>query len=198
MDLLITFPALILLAPLMLLIAVLVRLDRGPALFRQDRIGLGGRTFQVLKFRSMKWQAPDDEHRKVAEAWFRGSPAPGGGYKDAPDPRVTRLGRILRSSSLDELPQLVNVLRGEMSLVGPRPGIGYELDLYEPWYFERQAVRPGMTGLWQVSGRDRLSAREMMELDVRYVRHCSLGLDLKILALTVPALIGRRKKARAQ
>ena len=103
---------------------------------------------------------------------------------------MTRVGRFLRRTSLDELPQLFNVLRGDMSLVGPRPAIAYELEHYLPWYFERQMVKPGMTGLWQVSGRTELSAGEMMALDVRYVREAGLGLDLKILALTVPALLG--------
>lgn len=106
------------------------------------------------------------------------------------------MGRWLRRSTLDELPQLFNVLRGEMSLVGPRPAIPYELALYQPWYYERQAVKPGMTGLWQVTGRDQVSAPVMMTLDVRYVQARSLWLDLKILALTVPAVLTHLLKER--
>jgi lipopolysaccharide/colanic/teichoic acid biosynthesis glycosyltransferase len=105
--------------------------------------------------------------------------------------RITRVGRFLRRTSLDEIPQLFNVLTGDMSLVGPRPAIAYELTHYQPWYFERQRVKPGMTGLWQVSGRDTVSAQDMMALDVRYVREHTLWLDFRILFLTVPALLGR-------
>jgi len=118
------------------------------------------------------------------------------GYKSLVDGRVTRVGRLLRRTSLDELPQLLNVMRGEMSLVGPRPAIPYELALYLPWYFERQRVPPGMAGLWQVGRRDLLSADEMMKLDVRYVRECSLLLDLKILMLTAPTLLADWLRAR--
>jgi lipopolysaccharide/colanic/teichoic acid biosynthesis glycosyltransferase len=121
----------------------------------------------------------------------------GNGYKLQGDLRVTRVGRVLRALSLDELPQLFNVLRGEMSLVGPRPGIAYELDHYLDWHFKRLQVRPGITGLWQVMGRDRLPAEEMMRLDCRYVDRCSLGLDLKILALTIPTVLGLRHPERA-
>src|SRR5438445_1496378 len=124
----------------------------------------------------------------MTAGWFRGDDRVRG-YNSIPNPRVTRMGRLLRRTSLDELPQLFNVLRGEMSLVGPRPAIGYELAHYAPWYFERLRVLPGITGLWQVSGRDRLTASEMMALDVRYVRQRSLWLDMKILAKTGPAVM---------
>jgi lipopolysaccharide/colanic/teichoic acid biosynthesis glycosyltransferase len=123
----------------------------------------------------------------LAEAWFRGEESVRG-YKSIPDPRVTGVGRFLRRTSLDELPQLINVLRGEMTLVGPRPAIRYELDHYRPHYFKRQSVPPGITGLWQISRRDHLTAPEMMALDLRYAQECSPWLDLKILALTAPAL----------
>ncbi len=179
--------------PLIACLAVLVRLDsKGPAFFRQERLGRNGVPFRIWKFRSMHHDSDDRRHRDAASAWFAAQPAEGG-YKSLADPRITRMGRVLRKTSLDEIPQLFNVLRGEMRLVGPRPGIAYELDHYQPWYFERQMVKPGMTGLWQVSGRERVSAKEMMALDVRYVRERTLWLDLEILLLTVPALLGRTK-----
>ena len=182
--------ALLVLSPLMLAIAVAIRLDSpGPALFRQERVGRAGRPFQMWKFRSMYAGSVDQPHRLAAAAWFAAPPR-ADGYKLRDDRRVTRVGRLLRQSSLDELPQLFNVLRGEMSLVGPRPAIPYELTYYEPTYFARQSVKPGMTGLWQVLGRDHLPAAEMMSLDVRYVREQSLSLDLRILAVTIPALLG--------
>jgi lipopolysaccharide/colanic/teichoic acid biosynthesis glycosyltransferase len=189
-DLVVGGTMLAVISPLMLVIALAIRLDsRGSALFRQQRIGRGGETFWMWKFRSMQVNSGDQPHRSAAEAWFAARPAPRG-YKVDRDPRVTRVGRLLRHTSLDELPQLLNVVGGQMSLVGPRPAIPYELAYYEPAYFARQAVKPGMTGLWQVLGRDRLPATEMMSLDVRYVRERSLGLDLRILAMTIPALLG--------
>lgn len=190
LDLVLGAAALVVLAPAVLAIGVLIRIDSpGPALFRQQRVGRNGLSFQMWKFRSMYVRSDDAPHREAAAAWFAAAPSPGG-YKLRDDPRITRMGRLLRRTSLDELPQLLNVIRGEMSLVGPRPAIPYELAHYEPTYFERQLVKPGMTGLWQVLGRDRLPAPEMMALDRRYVRECSLLLDLKILATTIPALAG--------
>jgi len=190
LDLVVGGSTTILLLPLLAVLAVLVKMDsKGPILFRQERVGLNGARFQMLKFRSMRHNSDERAHRASAMAWFAGQTA-AGPYKSLADPRVTRVGRFLRRTSLDELPQLFNVLRGDMSLVGPRPAIEYELEHYLPWYYERQMVKPGMTGLWQVSGRTQLSAGEMMALDVRYVHEVGLGLDLKILALTVPALLG--------
>ena len=177
-------------APLLAVLALLVRIDSpGPVFFRQERVGRDGVPFQMFKFRSMYHHSEDAAHRAAAAAWFSGR-AVDGRYKSLADPRITRVGRVLRATSLDELPQLLNVLNGTMSLVGPRPAIAYELAYYEPWYFDRQRVKPGMTGLWQVSGRDRVSAETMMRLDLRYVRECSPWLDMKILTLTVPAMLG--------
>jgi lipopolysaccharide/colanic/teichoic acid biosynthesis glycosyltransferase len=179
---------LVIASPIMVALALLIKLDsRGPVLYRQPRIGRAGRTFTLLKFRSMKVGEADDQHRVLTAGWFRGDDEVRG-YKSLPDLRVTRMGRVLRRTGLDELPQLFNVLRGEMSLVGPRPAIEYELAHYRPWYFARLRVLPGITGLWQISGRDQLSAAEMMALDVKYVENCSPWLDIKILALTGPAL----------
>ncbi len=179
---------LIALSPLMAVLALLIRWDStGPALYRQERVGQDGVPFEMWKFRSMYVWCDDRNHREAAAVWFSGRETPGR-YKSERDPRITRIGRILRRMTLDEVPQLFNVLKGEMSLVGPRPAIPYEVDFYQPWYFERQGVKPGMTGLWQVSGRDQLSAPEMMALDVKYVRECSPWLDVKILMLTPVAM----------
>jgi lipopolysaccharide/colanic/teichoic acid biosynthesis glycosyltransferase len=185
---------LILSSPLFLFIAIAIKLDsRGPVFFAQERVGLGERRFRMLKFRSMYTGTSDVLHREHVTKQINGhqgneSKGENGSYKLVGDARVTRVGRWLRRISLDELPQLVNVLRGEMGLVGPRPALAYELELYEPWQMDRLAVRPGMTGLWQVSGRSRLSYCRMCELDVEYVRRCSLWLDLWILIRT-PAVV---------
>ena len=177
-------------APVLAAIAVAVKLtSRGPVLFRQRRLGVDMREFTLLKFRSMDAGASSLPHEE-----FVISLAANGGRADQPikkltaDPRVTRVGAFLRRTSLDELPQLFNVLAGDMSLVGPRPAIGYELALYRPEHFERFNVLPGMTGLWQVSGRSGLGFVEMLELDVQYARNRSLGLDAAILARTPAAL----------
>jgi len=190
LDVILGTLSLILLSPVMAVLAILVRLDSpGPAFYRQERIGLYGIPFQIWKFRTMYAGSDDRNHREATAVWFSGREGPGR-YKSDRDTRITRIGRLLRRTTMDELPQLFNVLSGEMSLVGPRPGIPYEVALYQSWYFERQQVRPGMTGLWQISGRDHLSAPKMMALDVRYVRECSVWLDLKILARTPAALAG--------
>ena len=191
LDLVVGGAALIILLPVLAVLGILVRLDSpGPAIFRQQRIGLGGVTFSMWKFRSMVVGTDVELHRDATTAWYHAVPV-AGSYKVEDDPRITRMGRFLRRFSLDELPQLVNVMRGDMSLVGPRPSVEYELSLYEPWYFDRFRVPPGMTGLWQVSGRDMTSAPVMMKLDVEYVRSSSLMIDLKILLRTVPAVLAR-------
>jgi lipopolysaccharide/colanic/teichoic acid biosynthesis glycosyltransferase len=189
LDVAISAPLVIALLPLIGLLGLLVRLEsRGPVFYRQERVGLGGRRFRILKLRTMHVNNDENAHRQAALRWFAGH-TNGNGYKSLDDPRITRVGRVLRRLSLDELPQLLNVLWGDMSLVGPRPAIPYELEFYEPSYFQRQDVPPGITGLWQVSGRDRVSAARMMEIDLRYVRDVSLWLDLKILAKTGPAVL---------
>jgi lipopolysaccharide/colanic/teichoic acid biosynthesis glycosyltransferase len=188
-DLIISGILLVVLCPLMAYLALLVRADSpGPAFYRQDRIGRHGKHFRIWKFRSMHVNSDPAQHHQLAAAWFAADDS-ARGYKSQRDPRVTRVGRFLRQTSLDELPQLINVLRGEMSLVGPRPAIPYELAYYAPAYFERQKLLPGITGLWQVHRRDLLSADEMMSLDLKYLRDCSLWLDIQIVALTIPALL---------
>jgi lipopolysaccharide/colanic/teichoic acid biosynthesis glycosyltransferase len=180
------------LSPLLLIVAVLIRRgDRGPVLFRQERVGYQDGCFTMLKFRSMSLGSDDLAHRELVQQELSSRPPSpsNGSYKLAGDPRITPVGGWLRRSSLDELPQLVNVLRGEMSLVGPRPALPWEVPLYPPEYRRRTAVRPGITGLWQVSGRSRITTVEMLQHDVRYVDTGSLWLDLRILLLTVPTVL---------
>jgi len=186
-DLVMT-PVIILLAlPVLLLIALAVRLDSpGPVLFRQSRIGHGGREFRIFKFRTMQV----DAESRLATLQAQGHEVNEVLYKSKTDPRITRVGRVLRRFSLDEVPQLLNVLRGEMSLVGPRPGLAAEVDKYEPDAMRRLRVRPGMTGLWQVSGRSTLDWEQTVRLDLWYVDNWSSMLDLQILARTVRAVLG--------
>ncbi len=192
LDLLFGSLALILLSPVMLAVAVAVRLTSdGPALFRQRRVGRHGVEFDLIKFRSMRQNCDDSLHREAAKRWFDGQAPAAAGFKVLSDPRVTGVGRFIRRTSLDELPQLFNVLRGEMSLVGPRPMMPWDRPMYADWYFERERVRPGITGPWQVAGRDRMSAPEMMEMDIRYVREANVLTDFVMLLATVPAVIGR-------
>jgi lipopolysaccharide/colanic/teichoic acid biosynthesis glycosyltransferase len=196
-DLLLLCPILLVAGPLMLLVALAIWLcDGRPILFRQVRLGMGGRQFEMLKFRTMR-PASDAAHREYTARWIaQGRPFNSGNgdcaalYKMTQDPRVTRLGALLRRFSIDELPQLINVLRGEMSLIGPRPAIPYEVDLYQDWHRHRLDAPPGLTGLWQVSGRNRLSFDEMVRLDIDYIDHWSLARDLAILARTPRAILG--------
>jgi lipopolysaccharide/colanic/teichoic acid biosynthesis glycosyltransferase len=186
--------ALIVTAPLMVVILVLTRVTSpGPAFFTQSRIGHRQRPFKMLKIRTMYVDCDDRVHRDFVRRMLRGGdPRPGssgGLFKLANDPRITPLGRILRMTSLDELPQFVNVLLGHMALVGPRPALTWEVELYQPHHHERFLVKPGITGLWQVSGRSRLTMNEALELDVRYVRSRTVALDLWILVRTIPAVL---------
>ena len=188
--------ALILLAPLMLLVAAAIRLGSpGPVIFKQKRVGMDGATFTFYKFRSMVSGGDDRIHRDFVARLIKDGKSLAEAEGAAPfklhaDPRITRVGRLIRKTSIDELPQLFNVLRGDMSLVGPRPPIPYETAHYEPWHLRRiLSIKPGITGLWQVDGRSRVSFDEMVRMDLRYVRRCSLLLDLKILAKTVLVVV---------
>jgi exopolysaccharide biosynthesis polyprenyl glycosylphosphotransferase len=175
-------------APILGLVALLIKLDsRGPVLFRQVRHGLNGRRFVLLKFRSM---VHDAERQRDALTGFNEMSGPV--FKIARDPRVTRVGRFLRRTSLDELPQLWNVLRGDMSLVGPRPPLPSEVQKYQRWQRRRLSMKPGLTCLWQVNGRNEVDFEEWMKLDMEYIDNWSLGLDFKILARTIPAVIFSR------
>jgi exopolysaccharide biosynthesis polyprenyl glycosylphosphotransferase len=185
LDVVISAMALVLFSPVMLLIALLIKYDSpGPVLFRQERVGRGGRLFMLYKFRSMR-QGADEEKRALLDR----NQATGPLFKLRDDPRLTRVGRWLRRLSLDELPQLCNVLRGEISLVGPRPPIPSEVEQYQDWHRRRLDVPPGMTGLWQVSGRSELTFDEMVMLDLFYAENWSLLLDFKILLRTIPTVI---------
>ncbi len=193
-DVVVAVVLLLLLTPLLALLALLVARDSpGPVLFRQTRRGLRRRPFTVLKFRTMSDGCAVDLHRCYIAQLVQEGAAPAGTLnKLTADPRVTRMGRVLRATSLDELPQLVNVVRGEMSLVGPRPALDYELEHYRPEHFERFEVRPGITGLWQVSGRNALGFHEMLELDSEYARRQGPLVDAAILARTPIALVRGR------
>ncbi len=184
-DVLVALVLLILLLPVLLTIGLAVRLSsRGPALFRQERVGRAGAPFTVLKFRSMY----DDAEARLAELRHLND-HDGVLFKLRNDPRVTPVGRVLRKYSLDELPQLVNVLRGQMSLVGPRPPLPSEVARYDGHAHRRLLVKPGITGLWQVSGRSDLSWEETVRLDLQYVENWSLGLDISVLAKTAIAVL---------
>jgi lipopolysaccharide/colanic/teichoic acid biosynthesis glycosyltransferase len=174
-------------APIMLIAAMCIKLEsRGPVLYKSKRVGRGGRPFTFFKLRSMV----NDAHRHRHHLSHLNE-TDGPVFKIARDPRVTRIGRFLRTTSIDELPQLFNVLRGDMSLVGPRPPIAEEVAQYEPWQFRRLEVRPGLTCLWQISGRSRIGFQEWMRLDLEYIRKQSFGLDIKILIRTIPAVLSR-------
>jgi lipopolysaccharide/colanic/teichoic acid biosynthesis glycosyltransferase len=199
---------LIALAPLFLLIVVLIRRDTpGPALFVQERVGSRRRirdgkvvweayTFRMYKFRSMVRNADEAVHQAYIKAFIEGrkdlSAQSGGVFKLNNDPRVTPVGRVLRKTSLDELPQLINVLKGEMSLVGPRPVPIYEVLEYQPQHYQRLAALPGITGLWQVEGRARVTFEQMVEMDVTYTRTQSLRFDMMLILLTVWAVFSSR------
>lgn len=195
-DLIIAAIASLLLLPFWLLFALLIKLDsKGPVFYKQERVGMDGRVFLFYKFRTMRPNADDASHREFQRQYIAGQPEVNPGtdgrpvYKLQTDPRITHVGRWLRRLSLDELPQLLNVLRGDMSVVGPRPPIPYEVESYELWHRKRLDMKPGMTGLWQVSGRNRLPFEEMVRLDLFYIENWSLLLDLKIILRTLPVML---------
>ncbi len=194
-DLVIAILALGVLSPLWLLIALLIKFDsRGPIFYKQERVGMDGRIFLFFKFRTMHPDVDDRTHREYQRAYINGRPDSNLGDDQKPvfklrtDKRITRLGRILRKTSLDELPQLFNVLRGDMSIVGPRPPIPYEVENYQLWHRKRLDMKPGITGLWQVSGRNRLPFDEMVRMDLYYIENWSLLLDIKIILQTLPVM----------
>jgi exopolysaccharide biosynthesis polyprenyl glycosylphosphotransferase len=196
-DILISAASITFLFPLWLLIALLIKLDsKGPIFYTQERVGMDGRLFLVFKFRTMKAGADSETHRQYQKAFIEGRAEANLGdggkptYKLLADPRITRVGKLLRRTSLDEVPQLLNVLMGDMSVVGPRPPIPYEVEAYELWHRKRLDMKPGLTGLWQVSGRNRLPFEEMVRLDLFYIENWSLLLDLKIILRTGLVMIG--------
>jgi lipopolysaccharide/colanic/teichoic acid biosynthesis glycosyltransferase len=196
LDVTVAGTVLLVLVPIIAVAAIAVRVTSpGPVLFRQRRLGRHMRPFTVLKFRTMRADADSAVHREYVRQLIGTTPEDQrreGLFKLAVDDRITRVGRFLRSWSLDELPQLWNVLRGEMSLVGPRPVIEYEVEQYPDWYLRRFAVKPGLTGLWQVSGRNELSYEDMVRFDIEYAERRSLWLDLRILARTALVVMRRQ------
>jgi len=179
--------ALVVLFPLLVLAAIAVKVDSpGPVLFHQRRVGRNGRHFTIHKFRSMVADADPAVHQEYLKAQAAGSQEH---YKVEDDDRITRIGDLFRRLSIDELPQLWNVIVGQMSLVGPRPDVPYSLEQYEAHHHRRFDVLPGLTGLWQVSGRSELSLQEMLELDIRYVDEWSFAMDLRLLMRTIPELL---------
>ncbi len=185
---------LVVLSPLLLVVAVVVRLTTpGPALFRQVRVGRDSRPFVLYKFRTMYDGSPSGVHDEYVRRLLTDDQPPAGGrrglYKLEDDPRVTPIGRLLRRTSIDELPQLFNVVRGEMSVVGPRPALPWEAELMARSHAQRFLVFPGLTGLWQVSGRSSLTMRQALDLDVEYARKRSFLLDLGILLKTIPVVL---------
>jgi lipopolysaccharide/colanic/teichoic acid biosynthesis glycosyltransferase len=187
-DLVLATLGLLLLSPILLALAVAVKLSsRGPAIYRSTRPGIGGKPFDCFKFRTMRERA--DQLQADLESLNEQS---GALFKIRHDPRLTKIGRLLRRFSLDELPQLVNVVRGEMSLVGPRPLPMRDFERLEEWHKKRYLVLPGMTGLWQVSGRAELDFDDLVRLDFLYLERWSVSLDLSILLKTIPAVLTRR------
>lgn len=196
LDVIFTLGVVILGFPFYLLIAALIKLtSEGPILFVQDRIGKDGKPFKFYKFRTMMVDCKDDSHRDFAESFIKGKAMQECEKTGRPlfklqrDPRVTSIGRFLRRSSLDELPQFINVLKGEMTLVGPRPPLAYELALYKEWHKGRLSVKPGLTGLWQVSGRSTVPFDEMVMLDLYYIENWSFALDMRIILRTIPVML---------
>ncbi|CAN5181507.1 sugar transferase [soil metagenome] len=196
-DILISAVTLILLSPVWFLTALFIKFDsRGAILFKQERVGMDGRKFLCYKFRTMKADADESIHRETYRKNIEGLREANAGDDEKPvfgkvknDARITKIGKFLRRTSLDELPQFLNVLKGEMSVVGARPPIPYEVENYDIWHRKRLDMKPGITGLWQVSGRNRLTFEEMVKIDLYYIENWSLWLDLKIILLTLPAIL---------
>lgn len=200
MDLFITLFILPIVLPLMAVIALLVRLDSpGPAIFKQKRIGKNGRMFYIYKFRTMQHKLDNSYHQAFMKAFVRGEIGQEGQerqvFKPFTDSQVTRIGRLLRRTSLDELPQILNILKGEMSVVGPRPNVVYEVEAYKSWHMERLAVLPGITGLAQVNGRSSISFDMIVQYDIDYVQNQSLWMDLQILWKTFTSVISKEGAA---
>jgi lipopolysaccharide/colanic/teichoic acid biosynthesis glycosyltransferase len=195
LDIVFTLLILLPLCIVIAIIAVLIRLDsQGSVFYRQRRVGRGGVEFDMLKFRSMYENCDDMAHREAVTKYINGQKIVDSAtikfqYKLSDDPRVTKVGRFIRKTSIDELPQFLNVLRGEMTLVGPRPPLPYEVELYTPHDWLRLSGKPGLTGIWQIYGRSRVTFQDMVEMDIDYLQHQSFWEDLKLIALTVPVMI---------
>ncbi len=198
LDILFSILILIPLCIVVAIVAILIRIDSpGPIFYRQRRVGLNGTEFNMYKFRSMHTNTDDTLHREAIAKFMNGQKLNAGAvahtaYKKIDDPRITRVGRFIRKTSIDELPQFFNVLCGEMTLVGPRPPLSYEVEQYNSYAWLRLAGKPGLTGPWQVYGRSRVSFERMVEMDIDYLQRQSFWTDLKLIMLTVPViLLGR-------
>jgi lipopolysaccharide/colanic/teichoic acid biosynthesis glycosyltransferase len=190
LDVLVSLVMIIVLAPVLALVAIAIRLDStGPIIFRQTRVGKNNRPFTFFKFRSMYNKNDCTVHQQFVKSLINGQTS---AYKLMCDKRITRVGAFIRKTSLDELPQLFNILKGDMSLVGPRPPIPYEVAEYKDWHLRRLAVTPGLTGLWQVRGRSLVTFDEMVQMDIAYVEQRSLSLDLTLLVQTIPVVLSGR------
>jgi lipopolysaccharide/colanic/teichoic acid biosynthesis glycosyltransferase len=195
-DILFTLLIFIPLCIIIAIVAIFIRLDsEGSIFYRQKRIGQNGVEFEMLKFRSMYENCDDALHRLAIQRYMEGQKLAENvttGYKQIDDPRITRVGRFIRKTSIDELPQFFNVLRGEMTLVGPRPPVPYEVEHYSSYDWLRLSSKPGLTGLWQVYGRSQVPFQSMVKMDIEYLMHQSLREDLKLIALTIPVMITGR------
>lgn len=181
-----SFVGLTLLSPVLLAAAIAIKLEsKGPIIFSQDRVGLNGKIFKMYKLRSMVSNAEELKEKLLEQNEMSGPM-----FKMKDDPRITKVGKFIRKTSIDELPQLINVLKGDMSLVGPRPSLPKEVEQFEPWMYERLQVKPGLTCIWQVSGRNNIDFEDWMKLDIKYVRERSLLGDLKLVFRTFFVLFG--------
>lgn len=185
-DIVASFTGLILLSPLILIVSILIKLEsKGEVIFKQKRVGLNGKEFYMYKFRSMVINAEELKEQLESQNEMSGPM-----FKIKDDPRITKVGKFIRKTSIDELPQLINVIKGDMSLVGPRPSLPKEVKKFEPWMMERLEVKPGLTCIWQISGRNNIDFEDWMKLDIKYVRERSIKLDIKLILKTVLVLFG--------
>ena len=185
-DIVASFTGLIVLSPLMLVVSILIKLEsKGEVIFKQKRVGLNGKEFYMYKFRSMVINAEELKAELESQNEMSGPM-----FKMKDDPRITKIGKFIRKTSIDELPQLINVIKGDMSLVGPRPSLPKEVEEFETWMRERLEVKPGLTCIWQVSGRNNIDFEDWMKLDIKYVRERSFKLDIKLILKTVLVLLG--------
>ncbi|MDU5110358.1 MAG: sugar transferase [Clostridium sp.] len=185
-DIFLSLLGIIIVSPIMLIVAILIKLESaGPIIFSQKRVGLNGKEFNMFKFRSMVQNAEELKAKLQKQNEMSGPM-----FKMKEDPRVTKVGRFIRKTSIDELPQLINILKGEMSLVGPRPSLPKEVAKFEPWMLERLNVKPGLTCYWQVSGRNNIDFEDWMKLDIKYVKDRNLWLDIKLIFKTFFVLFG--------
>lgn len=186
LDVIASFLGLVILSPILLIVAILIKLEsKGPAIFSQSRIGLNGKEFKMYKFRSMVQNA-EELKEKLAKQNEMSGPM----FKIKNDPRVTKVGKFIRKTSIDELPQLFNILKGDMTLVGPRPSLPREVEKFESWMLKRLEVKPGLTCYWQVSGRNNIDFYDWMKLDLKYVNDMNFWLDIKLIFKTVAVLFG--------